>query len=86
MYKTILFVLFLVGLVFVVISVTKHRNQCKTKVVYKYLPQTQMDTQDYESDIFHSMFKETNPWIKSIDNMGIKKKEDINKFFISQYQ
>ena len=86
MYKTILWGLFLVGLVFVVISVTKHRNQCKTKVVYQYLPQTQMDTQDYESDIFHSMFKETNPWIKSIDNMGITKKEEINKFFISQYQ
>jgi hypothetical protein len=86
MYKKILLGLFLIGFVFVVIAITKNTNKCKTKVIYKYMPQSSLETQDYESDIFHDMFLETNPWIKSIDNIGIKKKEDINKFFISQFQ
>jgi len=86
MYKTVLWGIFLVGLIFIVITITKQANQCKTKVIYKYMPQSQMEYQDYESDIFHDMFLETNPWIKSIDNMGIKKKAEINQFFISQFQ
>ncbi len=38
----------------------------------------------YASDVFRTMFSQPSPWINSIDNMMLKKREDINSFFISQ--
>jgi hypothetical protein len=35
--------------------------------------------------VFRTMFTQPSPWINSIDNMVLRKREDINQFFISQF-
>lgn len=78
----------LVGLVCIVISVTKQISACpEPKIEYKYIPRTFQEEQDnpvYVSDIFRDMFEKPSPWIASVNNIEYQKKQELNNFFISQ--
>ncbi len=88
MLKNVLIITIFIGLIFVVIDLVKTDRECPpNKIIYRYIPRT-MDEEDespaFASDVFRTMFSQPSPWINSIDNMMLKKREDINSFFISQ--
>lgn len=89
MYKNILILLIFIGIIFVVIDLVKTDNVCPhNKVIYRFIPRTldeELGSPAYVSDIFRTMFTQPSPWIKSIDNMMLRKREDVNQFFISQF-
>lgn len=88
MYKNILLLLIIVGIIFIIIELVKTEKTCpKNKIIYRFIPRTldeELDSPAYATDVFRTMFNEPSPWIKSIDNMMLRKREDINQFFISQ--
>ena len=56
------------------------------KIEYRYLPRTpreQMDEPVFPSDIFETMFSQPDPWILTLNDLDTRKREDINKYFIS---
>jgi len=89
MYKNILIILIFVGIILVVIELVRTEQKCQpNKIIYRYIPRTldeELDSPAYASDIFRTMFSQPSPWINSIDNMMLRKREDINQFFISQF-
>jgi len=89
MYKNILILLIFVGIVFVAIDLSKSEKQCEpNKVIYRFIPRTldeELESPAYVTDIFRTMFTQPSPWIKSTDNMLLRKREDINQFFINQF-
>ncbi len=88
MYKNIIILLIFIGIIFIVIEVVRNEQKCpQDKIIYRYIPRTmdeESESPAYITDIFTTMFSQPDPWINSIDNLKIKKQEDINKFFISQ--
>lgn len=70
------------------IDLVRTEKKCpQNKVIYRFIPRTleeELSAPAYVSDIFKTMFSQPSPWITSIDNMMLRKKEDINQFFISQ--
>jgi hypothetical protein len=89
MYKNVLIILIFLGILFIVVSLVQSEKKCpQNKIIYRFIPRTldeELDSPAYESDIFRTMFSQPSPWIKSIDNMMLRKREDINQFFISQF-
>jgi len=90
MLKKILIILIFIDVIFVVIDLSKTEEKfCpKTKVIYRYIPRTlaeETESPAYATDVFRTMFSQPDPWINSIDNMILRKREDINQFFISQF-
>jgi hypothetical protein len=87
-FRTILIILFFTGIIFVVIEFAKNGKTCpKEKIIYRYVPRTFDEEQDepaYPSDIFQAMFTQPTPWIGSINDVDLKRKDAINKYFISQ--
>ena len=88
MLKNILIITIFIGLIFVIIDLVRTEHVCSAnKIIYRYIPRT-MDEENespaFASDVFRTMFSQPSPWINSIDNMMLKKREDINSFFISQ--
>jgi hypothetical protein len=58
----------------------------KERVEYRYLPRTakeQMDQPVFPSDIFETMFSQPDSWIVSLNDLDTRKRENINKYFIS---
>lgn len=58
----------------------------KKVIEYRYLPRS--PTEDinepvFPSDIFETMFSQPDPWILSINDLDTRKRDKINKFFIS---
>jgi len=88
--KAIVLLLFLLGIIFIITGYQKSYMKCepKTKYIYRYVPRNfieeQMEPQSVE-DAFKTMFKNPSPWVGKFPEMEIKKGEDINKNFISQY-
>jgi hypothetical protein len=89
MYKNILVVLIFVGIIFIVIDIAKTEKVCpQNRIIYRYIPRTldeEVESPAFASDVFRTMFSQPSPWINSIDNMLLRKREDINQFFISQF-
>lgn len=87
--KFLMLLLLFIGILFTTISLVQNNIQCpEAKIVYRYLPRTFKQEQSepvYPSDIFMTMFTQQSPWIRSIQNLDIKKQERMNKYFISQY-
>jgi len=73
-------ILFL-GIISIIVGMTQG---CTTKTIYKYIPQTTLDKEQYVSDIFRAMFDDDSPWVRSINSYDRRKQEEINKYFISQ--
>ena len=77
-----------IGIICIVIGITNSKKQCPTeKVIYKYLPRTFEDEQNspvYVSDIFKTMFSRPDVWVATINEMDVRKREDMNNYFISK--
>ena len=69
-------------------SLSNQQNICpQPEIIYKYIPRTWEDEQNepvYPSDIFKTMFTQQSPWIRSVEATDVRRKEAINKYFISQ--
>lgn len=89
MYKNILVLIIFLGIVFVIIDVVKTEHVCpQNKIIYRFIPRTideEFESPAFATDVFRTMFSQPSPWINDIDNMMLRKREDINKFFISQF-
>ena len=88
MYNGIVFVILLIGLLFIITSLIKESYACdKQRIVYKYIPRTFEQEQNSPvliTDIFKKMFSLPSPWVDSIGTYDRKKQDKINQFFISQ--
>ena len=87
-YKSIIILIIFLGILLITIEITRTSKKCPSeKIIYRYIPKTFEQEQKepaYVSDIFKTLFNQPSPWIRSVDNMTIKKKENINKYFVSQ--
>jgi len=88
MYKTLLIIFIFIAILSITISITRTETKCEpNQIIYRYIPRTleeEMDDPAYISDIFKVMFTQPSPWINNIDNDMDRKKEQVNKYFISQ--
>lgn len=88
MIKSILLFLFVLGILLIIIDISKSSESCPTqKVIYRYIPRTfeQEQTQpDYPSDIFKQMFTEPSTWNTNIIDYSHRYLEAPNKYHISQ--
>lgn len=88
MLKNILILFMFIGILFITINLVKTENQCpENKIIYRYIPRTLDEEQDspaHVTDIFSTMFSQPSPWINSVDSMMLRKRENVNQFFISQ--
>jgi hypothetical protein len=89
MYRHILILLMFLGILFVAIDIVKTDKTCpKNRIIYRFIPRThdeEIESPAFATDVFRTMFTQPSPWINSIDNMVLRKREDINQFFISQF-
>ena len=89
MLKNILILLMFVGLLFVAVDLARTEKECPSnQIIYRFIPRTldeELEAPAFATDVFRTMFAQPSPWIKSIDNMMLQKREDINQFFISQF-
>jgi len=88
MYKTLLFILLIVGIIFITASISKSMNErIVEKIIYRYIPRTLEEEEKepaYVSEIFASMFTQPSTWIGSVNDLDTRKKELINQYFVSQ--
>jgi len=89
MYRNILIILIFIAILFVVIDLVRTEKQCpQNKIIYRFIPRTldeELESPAFPTDVFKVMFTQPSPWINNIDNMMLRKREDVNKFFISQF-
>lgn len=67
--------------------IKEETSSCDKKVIYKYIPRTLKEDEEspiYVSEIFKTMFTQPSAWIRGMDDYDYRKKEVVNKFFISQ--
>jgi hypothetical protein len=87
--KTVIIILFFIGILFITTDLIKEQKACpKEKVIYKYIPRTFDEEQEdpvLPSDVFRTMFAQPSPWVKSSQDIDVRKTEALNKYFISQY-
>lgn len=86
--KGVLIIFLVFGIILVVAELVRVDKACpKQKIIYRYIPRTFDEEQDepvWVSDIFRSMFTQPTAWVRGIDDYDYRKKEKVNKFFISQ--
>lgn len=89
MFKNILIILIFIGIIFIIVDLVKTEKVCpQNKIIYRFIPRTldeELESPAYVTDVFRTMFSQPSPWINSIDNMLLRKREDINQFFVSQF-
>ena len=86
-FRFIVLVLFLIGIIFIVIELTKSYNECpQRKIEYRYLPRTFKEEQESPvpiDEIYGSMFNQASPWVGSFaKDTDIRTLRDQN--YISQ--
>jgi len=85
-YKNVLFLTAMVGLIFIIIDVVQTYYKCPpNKTIYRFIPRTFKEEQETPvplDDLFKIMFEQPSPWVHSFDIH--KSKKDINDDFISQ--
>ena len=88
MFKGLLLFLLLIGIFLVVIELVRsQKTETLEKVIYRYIPRTFDEEQNepvYPSDIFNAMFTQPSTWIGETTDLDTRKRESINRFFISQ--
>jgi hypothetical protein len=86
--KGLLIILLVFGLILIIIELTKVSTKCPAqKIVYRYIPRTLEEEEmepAYVTDIFKTMFTQPSVWIGEVNDLDTRKREQINKFFISQ--
>lgn len=88
MYKGFLLLLLFIGIILVIIELSSSKEkEVQEKIVYRYIPRTFDEEQNepvYPSDIFRTMFTQPSTWIGETTDLDTRKRESINRFFISQ--
>jgi len=77
-FRFIVLVLFIIGVIFIVIEVTKSYNECPVpEIKYRYLPRSFKDEQKEPvpiNDLYGRMFDEPSPWVGSFTKVSETKK------------
>ena len=85
-YKNILFIIFIIGLILIIVDVVRSYYKCPPrKTIYRFIPRTFKEEQENPiplDDLFKTMFEQPTPWVHSFDIHESKK--DVNDDFISQ--
>lgn len=71
MYRKVIFLLFIIGVIFVVIAVSKNSCNCNDKIIYRYIPRTFEEEQNepvYVTDIFKTLFSQPGVWEAGFGN------------------
>lgn len=88
MTRSILILFLFIGMVFVIIELVRTQQQCpKQEIIYRYIPRSFDEEQlepVYVTDIFKTMFTQASPWIGNVNDLDTRKREDINKYYVSQ--
>jgi len=88
MTKNLIIILIFIGIVLIAIGLTKATQQLpQQQIIYRYIPRSFEEEQEdpvMVSDIFRTMFSLPDPWIGSINDLDTRKKEAVNKYWISQ--
>lgn len=88
MLKNLLLLLLLVGIILVIVELVRsQKTETVEKIIYRYIPRTFDEEQNepvYPSDIFNAMFTQPSTWIGETTDLDTRKRESINRFFISQ--
>lgn len=90
MYKKIITFFLIIGIIFIVVNVSKYLTTRKNTIIYKYIPRSFDEEQmkpGYVSDIFKTLFSQPSVWERGIGqrNENSTRTENINDYFISQY-
>jgi hypothetical protein len=77
-----------IGILFIVVGIVNGSQKCQEQqIIYKYIPRTFKEEQEspvYVSDIFKTMFSQSDTWVTTINETDQTKKEKINDYFISK--
>jgi len=69
--KSLVFLLMLIGFVFITIGVVKSNQHCPApKVQYRYIPQTfaqQQRKEPHLTSTFRDMFEKDSPWLRNVN-------------------
>lgn len=88
MFKGLLLLFLFIGIILVIIELYNSKDkEIVEKIIYRYIPRTFEEEQNepvYPSDIFNAMFTQPSTWIGETTDLDTRKKESINRFFISQ--
>lgn len=88
MFKGILILLLFIGIILVIVEFVRTEQAAPIeKVIYRYIPRTFDEEQNepiYPSDIFRTMFTQPSTWIGETTDLDTRKRESVNRFFISQ--
>ncbi len=85
----IIIILLILAFIFFYIDLYKRfeEKQNKEKIIYRYvprMPEDELNDELFPSDIFETMFSQQTPWLVSINDLNVRKSEEINKYFVSQ--
>lgn len=87
-FRFILLLLFFIGIIFIVIELTRSNNICPpTKIEYRYLPRTFKEEQESPvpiNDVFNSMFEQSSPWVGSFTKNSENIRTLRDKNYVSQ--
>jgi hypothetical protein len=68
-FRFIVLLLFMIGVIFIIIEITKSYNRCPaSEIKYRYIPRSFKEEQDEPvaiSDLYGRMFDEASPWVGS---------------------
>lgn len=82
--KSIVILLFLIGIVMIMVGYTRQYSICPNpRVEYRYIPRTFYDEQLSGENVlkqFSSMFQDSNPWMKD-RTIKITSKADNSNFY-----
>lgn len=77
-----------IGILLLVIGIMNGSNKCpEQQIIYKYIPRTFNEEQEspiYVSDIFKTMFSQSDTWVATVNESNNKKNAAINNYFISK--
>ena len=86
--KGILITILVVGIILIVIELVRVEQKCPTQqIIYRYIPRTFEEEQAEPvavTDIFRAMFTAPDTWIGTVNDTDTRKREAINKYYISQ--
>ena len=77
-FRFIVLILFIIGILFIVVEVTKSYNECPaTEIQYRYIPRSFKDEQSEPiaiNDLYGKMFDEPSPWVGSFTKVSENRK------------
>ncbi|ATZ80333.1 hypothetical protein BMW23_0275 [Bodo saltans virus] len=77
MYNYVIIISLIIGIVCIIIGIIKTKKTNR-RIIYRYIPRSFEEEQDepiYASDIYKAINSVKTPWIYSVANIDIAKKE-----------